>query len=109
VALVGSAGIKQGLQPLLRIVSGNDFFGTHRSLRLKAIRALGELGDPNALPELQHFYRDSILPWPAKEERLAAWESLAGYPQEARGALLDRGVRSRDPQIRQICERIPKS
>lgn len=109
VALVGSAGIKQGLQPLLRIVSGNDVFAGHRSLRLKAIRALGELGDPAALPELQHFYRDSVLPWPAKEERLAAWESLAGYPREARGELLDRGLRSRDAQIRQICERIPKS
>jgi HEAT repeat protein len=109
VALVGSAGIKQGLQPLLRIVSGSDVFGGHRALRLKAIRALGELGDPGALPEMQHFFRDSLLPWPAKEERIAAWESLAGYPQAARADLVERGSRSRDAQIRQICERIPKS
>src|SRR5438874_1420828 len=80
VALVGSAGIKEGVRPLLRIVRGNDIFGSRRSLRVKAIRALGELGDPSALPELQRFLRESLFPWPSKEERLVAWESLAGYP-----------------------------
>ena len=109
VALVGSAGIKEGVRPLLRIVRGNDIFGSRRSLRVKAIRALGELGDPSALPELQRFLRESLFPWPSKEERLAAWESLAGYPPETRLEFLERGLRSRDTQIRQVCERIPKS
>jgi len=106
VALVGSAGIREGVQPLLRLVKGNDVFGSRRSLRVKAIRALGELGDPTSLTELQRFLRDSILPWPSKEERLAAWESLSGYPQESRVELVERGSRSRDPQVREICERM---
>ena len=109
VALVGSAGIKEGVRPLLRIVRGNDIFGSRRSLRVKAIRALGELGDPSALPELQRFLRESLFPWPSKEERLVAWESLAGYPPETRLEFLERGLRSRDAQIRQVCERLPKS
>ncbi|HLJ73737.1 MAG TPA: HEAT repeat domain-containing protein, partial [Thermoanaerobaculia bacterium] len=106
VALVGNAKIKEGVGPLLQIVSGNDVFGSHRSLRVKAIRALGELGEPAALPQLDRFLRDSFLPWPAKEERLAAWESLAGYPSDARMELVERGARSRDASVRQICERM---
>jgi HEAT repeat protein len=106
VALVGSAGIREGVGPLLRIVQGNDVFGSRRSLRVKAIRALGELGDPSSLGELQRFLRDSILPWPSKEERLAAWESLAGYPAESRIDFVERGARSRDRQVREICERM---
>ena len=109
VALVGSAGIREGVQPLLRIIDGNDIFGSRRSLRVKAIRALGELGDPSALPALQRFFRDPFFAWPAKEERLAAWESLASYPHDVRSEWVERGRRSRDDQIRQICERIPKS
>ena len=106
MSLVGSAGIREAVGPLLRIVKGNDVFGSRRTIRVKAIKALGELGDPSSLSELQRFLRDSILPWPAKEERLAAWESLSGYPQESRVALLERGARSRDPQVREICERL---
>ena len=106
VSLVGSAGIREAVQPLLGIVKGNDLFGSRRTIRVKAIKALGELGDPVSLTELQRFLRDPILPWPAKEERLAAWESLAGYPQEARLELVERGTRSRDPQVREICERM---
>jgi len=108
VALVGNAKIKEGVGPLLQIVAGNDVFGSHRSLRVKAIRALGELGEPAALPQLDRFFRDSFLPWPAKEERLAAWESLAGYPRDARMELVERGARSRDASVRQICERMQK-
>ncbi len=106
VTLVGNYGIKEAVQPLLQILQGHDIWRARRSLRVKAIRALGELGDPGALSELQRFFRDSILPWPSKEERYAAWESLSGYPHDARAELLQRGSRSRDAQVRQISARL---
>ncbi len=106
VALIGSSGIREGLQPLLRILDGNDLFGSRRSLRVKAIRALGELADPAALPDLRRFFRDSILPWPAREERLAAWESLSSYPPAERAELLEIGQRSRNPYVRELCARM---
>jgi HEAT repeat protein len=104
VSLIGSAGIKEGLGPLLRVLEGIDIFGGRRSIRVKAIRALGDLADPSALPQLQRFFSDSILPWPSKEERLAAWESLVHYPQEARGELIQKGMQSRDLRIREMCQ-----
>jgi len=109
VALVGNYGIKEGIQPLLRILQGSDFWGARRSLRVKAIRALGELGDPIALPDLERFFREPFFLWPSKEERLAAWESLSGYPPEARSEFVERGMRSRDAQVRQICSQMSKS
>jgi len=106
---VGSYGIKEGVDPLLDILGGSDVFGVRRALRLKAIKALGELAQPRTLPLLHRFFRDPFLPWPSKEERRAAYESLAAYPPEARAELVEKGLRSRDPQVREICRRLTKS
>jgi hypothetical protein len=106
ITLVGSYGIKEAVDPLLRMIGGNDVFGARRPLRIRAIKALGELAVPGALPPMQRFFRDSWLPWPSKDERRAAYESLASYPAEARAALVEKGLSSRDPAIRAICRRL---
>ena len=106
ITLIGSYGIKEGVPPLLRVLAGNDFFGGRRALRVKTIRALGELGEPSALHGMQHLFGEAFFFWPWKEERHAAWESLAGYPKEARAPLVEKGLRSRDPNIRGICVRL---
>jgi HEAT repeat protein len=106
VALVGNYGIKEGVDPLLQIVARRDLFGTHRPLRIRAIKALGELADPAALPRMEHLFSTSVLPWPHREERFAAFESLAAYPPEARAPFVARGLRSRDAVIREICRRL---
>lgn len=109
VTLVGNYAIKEGVDPLLRIVGGNDIFGSRRALRIRAIRALGEIGEPRALDALGRFFRSSFLPWPSKDERHAAWESLINYPREARQPFIDKGLRSSDPAVRAICERLGSS
>lgn len=106
IALVGNYGIKEAVGPLLKILDRGDAFGRRRTIRLKAIKALGELAEPAALERLQKFFSNSILPWPAREERRAAYESLAGYPPEVRTVIAEKGARSRDPYIRDISRRI---
>jgi HEAT repeat protein len=106
IALVGNYGIKEGVGPLLKILAGRDIFGSRKPLRIRAIKALGELAEPSALPQLEKFFSDSILPWPAREERRAAYESLAGYPSDARAPFLARGLNSRDPHVREICRKL---
>ncbi|HSN69438.1 MAG TPA: HEAT repeat domain-containing protein, partial [Thermoanaerobaculia bacterium] len=108
VALVGSYKMKEGIDPLLRILQENDYLGGARTIRIKALRALGEIGDPRALPPLERFFRRSWLPWPAREERLAAWESLASYPPQARKPFLEIGLKSRDGNVRAICAKLTK-
>ena len=103
VTLVGSYGIREGAGALLRILQGNDVQGRRRALRVKALRALGDLADPAVLSDLQRFFTQSWLPWPSKEERYAAWQSLQKYPKDVREPLLERGLRARDARIRTIC------
>ena len=105
VALVGSYGIKEGVVPLLRILDGNDLFGARRSIRLKALRALGELSDARVLPHIERFFTSSRLPWPSRQERHVAWESLANYPPGVRNSLVRRGLQSSDARVRAICAR----
>ncbi len=106
ITLVGSYGIKEAVDPLLQVVDGNDVWGARRPLRLRALRALGELAEPRALARLQRFFTDSFLPWPAREERRVAYESLAGYPLDDRAPIVEKGRRSRDPYVREICEKM---
>ena len=104
MALAGSYGIKEAVDPLLEIVEGLDLLGRRRSLRVKALKALGELGDPAALPRLRRYFRRAPFALVSLEERRAAYRSLPMYPPDARQALVERGLRSRDPEIRRVCE-----
>ncbi len=106
VALAGNYGIKEAVDPLLAIVDGLDLMGRRRSLRMKALKALGDLGDPAVLPRLDRYFRNPVLPLVALEERRAAFRSLPLYPPEARQAYVERGLRARDPEIRRLCERM---
>jgi HEAT repeat protein len=106
IGLVGNYGIREGVEPLLHILGGRDVFGLRKPLRIRALKALGELAEPTALPKLDRFLRDAFLPWPTIEERRAAFESLGGYPNDLRMPFIERGLRSRDPEIREICRRL---
>jgi HEAT repeat protein len=106
VELAGQHGGPTMLEPLLRILGGWDVRGRRRPIRLAALQALGRVGRPEALLRLAPYFRDRWLPFPSVVERRAAYESLLGYPPDARAALVERGHRSRDPEIRALCERL---
>lgn len=106
VTIVGNYGLKEAVGPLLHVLNGNDPFGAKRTLRVKALRALGEIGDERVLPQIDRFLKQPFMPWPSREERYAAWESLRKYPATARKSLLERGMRSLDPQVRAICKNL---
>jgi HEAT repeat protein len=106
IGLAGSYAIAEAVEPLLGIVEGWDFLGRRRSLRLRALRALGELADPTALPRLDRFFRNWLFPVVSLEERRAAYRALQTFPLEARAEIVRRGLRSRDDEIRGLCERL---
>ncbi|HEU4520596.1 MAG TPA: hypothetical protein VFT12_01255 [Thermoanaerobaculia bacterium] len=106
IALAGSYGIREAVPPLLTILAGRDLFGARRALRIRAIRALGELAAPEALPAIERFLTNSVWPWPAREERRAAWESLATYAPAVRAPFVEKGLRSRDAAVREICRKL---
>jgi hypothetical protein len=106
VELAGQRGGPSMVEPLLGVLASWDFRGRHRAVRLAALQALGRMGRPEALPRLARFFRELWVPFPAVAERRAAYESLQGYPADARAPLVARGLRSRDPDIGAVCERL---
>ena len=106
VEVAGQRGGPTMVEPLLVVLAPWDFRGRRRAVRLAALQALGRVGRPEALPRLARFFRERWGPFPATTERRAAFESLQGYPPDARAWLVMRGLRSRDPEIRAVCERL---
>ena len=96
----------EGVAPLLDVVGSRDVFARRTMLRVRAIKALGELAQPHALERMRHLFRESWLPWPAVSERRAAYESLSSYPPDAREPFVERGLKSRDPFVRDICRKL---
>jgi hypothetical protein len=109
VSLCGQCGIREARAPLLAMLQRWDFLGARLSLRLKALRALADLGDPTVLPELGRFFRNWWFPVVQLEERRAAYKLLEAYPEESRRAFMQKGLRSRDLYIRRVCERLGTS
>jgi hypothetical protein len=106
IGLAGTYAIAEAMEPLLGIVDQWDLLGKRRSLRLKALRALGDLANPAALPRLERFFKNWLIPVVALEERRAAYRALQGYPLQARREIVERGLRSRDDEIRSLCQRL---
>jgi hypothetical protein len=109
VLLSGQHGITQAADLLVDILRQWDLLGRRRSLRLKALRALADLGDPAVLPRIARFFREWPLPVVALEERRAAYRYLHSYDAAARAPWVARGARSRDPVIRDICRGLARS
>ena len=106
ITLAGERGIAESVDPLVALLAKWDPFGRRRSIRLSALGALGQLADPAALPRLGRFFRDWLVPIVAIEERRAAFECLASYPEPARRPLVQKGLTSRDLAICEICRRL---
>lgn len=106
VQALGQAGKgdARALEPLLDLVVPLDPLGRNRELRVKALLALGDAGDPRVLPRIKRYF--SALSVDHADERRAAFQSLRGYPPAARAPWLAKGVRSRDPEVRELCRRL---
>ncbi|HEY0591113.1 MAG TPA: HEAT repeat domain-containing protein, partial [Thermoanaerobaculia bacterium] len=106
ITLCGSYGIAQAEDALVEIVVRRDWFGRRRSARLKALRALAELGRPTTLDKLAPILRDRFFSPATLEERRFAYELLDQYPEDARLGWVDYGLRSRDATIRETAQRL---
>ena len=109
VLLTGQHGITQATDLLVEILLRWDFLGRKRSLRLKALRALADLGDPAVLARLDRFFREWPVPLVALEERRSAYRLLGSYAEPARAPYVARGEKSRDAVIRDICRGLVKA
>jgi hypothetical protein len=109
VLLSGQHHITQATDLLVDILLRWDLFGRKRSIRLKALRALADLGEAAVLPRLGRFFRKWPFPPVAIEERRSAYRYLSAYDPPARAPWVARGLKSRDTVIRDICQGLMKA
>ena len=110
VRLVGTYRVKEALQYLFILLEKKDLFGTELYYKVSIIKALGEIGDPRAVDTLTRLYSSkSLLFRTAMEEiRVEIFRSLQNYPPLSVRPLLERGLSSRNKEIKSISEDLLK-
>ncbi|MGA2939950.1 MAG: hypothetical protein ABSF52_23040 [Syntrophobacteraceae bacterium] len=98
IHLCGSYGVKGVADDLLRLSMTRFFRHSYYEREEAIVKALGQIGDPRALPMLEKIARSSwsLSPSKLRHLKLVVFESLGGYPRDSIGALLRLGERSDD-------------
>ncbi|MGD0887258.1 MAG: HEAT repeat domain-containing protein [Thermodesulfovibrionales bacterium] len=111
VRLAGTYKVKGALPDLLELLGHKDVFGSQSVSRLDVVHALGEIGDPSALPALQALYKARALLHRAEFERLKVdiFRSLHHYPFPEAKPLLELGLKSKNKDIRALSEKLLKA
>jgi hypothetical protein len=106
VKLAGMYRFRIIVPTLLKLLVRQRFLGGDIGFKTLIVRALGEIGDPAALKTLETIVRTAPLFNRAGSEALKQeiFRSLQNYPAGTATALLKRGLRSKNEQIRTICE-----
>ncbi len=96
---------------LMELLSKKDLLGTGAFDKMSVVKALGEIGNPEALPHLATVLSAKPLLFKGYHEdlKIEIYKSLAGYPYESVRYLLDTGFMGSNPEIKSICKRIIKA
>jgi hypothetical protein len=103
--LAGQFRIADAVEDILGRLKRTIIFETDYRVNEELIKALGEIGDPRAVPDLERMARANWSLYPRSQARmkLTLFESLGGYPRKSVAELLRIGARSSDEKIRTLC------
>ena len=110
ILLSGTYKVKDAVPYLIEIIKKKDILGSKSYSKIPAIRALGQIGDPQAIVLLMKLYKAKRLFFTSaqNELKLEIFKTLQYYPAHAIKPLLDLGIHSRDSEIQAISKRILK-
>lgn len=108
VRLVGAYRIRDAVPYLLSFLEKRDLFGTEAYYKISVVRALGEIGDSRTVDTLSRLYDSKSLLYRAAMEELKVeiFRSLQNYPFLLVRPLLERGLNSKNKEIRSISENL---
>jgi HEAT repeat protein len=107
-ALAGAHRVREAVPLLIETVGRRDVLGTMSVAKIPAVRALGEIGAPEALEPLAALLRSRSLLFRGglDELKLEIFTSLGRYPFDAARPLIELGLSSPSAEIRSVCERL---
>lgn len=98
---LGALRVARAVKPLVGILEHDD----DTDVRVEGLRALGQIGDPGAVPHIEKralgglFSRFSR---PAREIRIAAYRALAGIGTPHAKSLLQKAATDSDPGVKAV-------
>ncbi|MBI5639707.1 MAG: HEAT repeat domain-containing protein [Nitrospirae bacterium] len=108
VRLAGQYKYTEAVPYLLELFKKKNILGTESYYKTSLVKALGEIGDPRALPDLMKLYRSKTFLYKSALEDLKTeiFRNLQNYPPDAAAPLLEAGLKSKNSEIRSICEKL---
>jgi hypothetical protein len=100
--------VKEVAPILIEFLGKKDVLGAGAYDKTAVVKALGEIGDPEALPLLDKLLHTKTLLFKGSHEqlRLEIYKSLAGYPLEDMKYLCEQGLSSENMEIATLCKQI---
>lgn len=105
VSLAGQYRVNDVLEDVLSKIKRAIIFETDYAENEELIKALGEIGDSRAIPDLEKLARAtwSLYPQSLMRMKETLFESLSRYPRESISGLLKTGERLDSEKIRRVC------
>jgi hypothetical protein len=108
VSLSGQYRVKAVVNDVLSKIKRTIFFETDYAANEELIKALGEIGDPRAIRDLEKIARTtwSFHPGALIHMKECLFESLDRYPPDSITGLLVIGQRSNNEKIMRACKKL---
>jgi hypothetical protein len=107
VFLAGQYRVIEVTEDLHALIRRVVLFETDYAVNEEIIKALGEIGDPRAVSDLERLARAHTLsPQRRLKMQRLLFQSLVRYPKESIEGLLAIGERSNDDAIKQLCRKL---
>jgi HEAT repeat protein len=110
VALSGSFRIKEFVGDLIRLLNKQEMTGDDILAKIPVIRALGDIGDPQAVDALRALISSKSILFKNTSDRLKEeiYKTLKNYPYESVKDLVDVGLESKNELIREESSRLKR-
>jgi hypothetical protein len=107
IHLAGQYRIAEVTEDILSRIKRVILFEEDYTVNEEIIKALGEIGDPRAVHDLEKMARARTL-YPHRRARMQQllFESLGRYPKDSISGLLAIGERSENEQVRRTCKKL---
>jgi hypothetical protein len=108
VALAGQYRAAEVTEDVLSRIKRAILFETDYATNEEVIKALGDIGDPRAIPDLEKLARTGFTLYRQSTMRMkeTIYESLARYPRERLTNLIRIGEGLQSDKIRRICKKL---
>jgi len=97
---VGVLKVEKALKPLLQLLEEDE----EEDVRVGALQALGQIGDPGAVPVIEKRALGGLFSRPGRDVRIAAYRALAGIGTPKARNLLEKARSDRDREVRAVVE-----